>query len=192
MFEEIRYDFDLETQAPFNERLNENKYFDEINKIIRNRPSPVASYIPSLPKKEVQDFIKNKPNSIQHFNFPDRKLKKFDELDTEFSNYTQSPDTRLEKLAQNKYRSFYNMYTFPYRTTREQNIQDEMSEKQRGLFSYKYEKPKTPHNDIWVIDDKEERLKVGLTKRRDDIDLLKIDGALLNPNDRQLVFKNYV
>ena len=102
-----------QNESTFEERLEENKHFDEINQYRKKHQYNFSKQIETFPKSEYDKLIKlqrskfsnnNNTNNkdFPYFSFPDRKLKSFVELDNDYNNNTQIPDRRFERLAEKK------------------------------------------------------------------------------------------
>ncbi len=165
--------FDLETQSTFAAQMRENDFFDQINP--RNLHS-LQRY-----SKEEFDMYQQRLNNAAHFSFPDRSIKKFDQLDAEYYENTQQPDKRFEHIAEKKYQKLVNVYKFPYQTVSEQNRRIQQTPQPPTL---RIENVSGPYNDYWVSDN----------DMKDDNNAyrFRIDNAILDPSKKKLYFQKYV
>jgi len=171
-------DSHIEFASTFDERLDENKYFDNINSYKKVHQHNFSSQIHTFPKEEYNKYIQLQQNR-NHFTFPERKLKSFVDLDKEYYIQTQIPEKRFEKLAQNKYNQMYTMFKFPYDSIKQEN-ESYITEKNTRVQFYTSDKPAGPQNESWVTDDSEERAAVGAPKV-DDSYRFQIDSSLIDP-----------
>lgn len=178
-------DSDLGFGSTFKEREDEDKYFSSIRQL------KISDQIRQFPDNELNQMLGLR-QSRNHFNFPDRKQKSFAELDREYFSFTQLPDKKLEKMAQQKYTNLYNMYNLPYQTVKQQNADAIVQEGRRVQF-YTSDKPAGPINENWVTDDSQERQAVGERYDSNDNAHLRIDGSLIDATVKKtkIVFKNY-
>ena len=165
--------FDIETQSTFVAQIRENDFFDKINP--RN--------IHSLQRYSKPEFemYQTKLNNAAHFTFPDRSIKKFNQLDDEYYENTQQPDKRFEHTAQQKYQKLVNIYRFPYETVTEQNRKIASIPKQQ---SFPVENVSGPYNTNWIAD----------SDMKDDNNAyrFRIDNAITDPSKKKMYFQKYV
>ena len=120
---------ELQNETTFEERLEENKHFDEINQYRKKHQYNFSKQIETFPKSEYDKLIQLQKNkfsnnsSLPYFSFPDRKLKSFIELDDVYNNNSQIPDKRFERLTEQKTKNVYSMFNLPYQSILEQNKQ---------------------------------------------------------------------
>ena len=80
-----------QNETTFEERLEENKYFDEINQYRKKHQYNFSRQIETFPKSEYDKLMQlqrnkfsnnnnNSNSNLPYFSFPDRKLKSFVEL----------------------------------------------------------------------------------------------------------------
>jgi hypothetical protein len=183
-------DSHIEFASTFDERLEENKFFDNLNLYKKNHQHNFSSQIHSFPKEEYHKYLELQRNK-NHFAFPERKLKSFVELDREYYIQTQIPEKRFEKLAETKYNKMYTMFQFPYNSSKQQN-EEYITEKNTKIQFYTADKPAGPQNENWVTNDSQERAMVGANKV-DDSYRFQIDSSLIDSNvkNTKIVFKNY-
>jgi hypothetical protein len=177
--------------STFEERQEENEYFDAINAYRKQHQHNFSRQIYNFPKDEYNKYIFLQ-QSRGHFTFPDRKPKSFDQLDREYYSKTQMPDQRFENLAGQKYKNVYTMYNLPYQFIKNQSTDDTIQYNNKNIQYYTADKPAGPINENWVVDDSQERMAVG-EKPRNDAYRLKIDGSLIDEAAKRtgVVFKNY-
>jgi hypothetical protein len=179
--DELEQDFDIETQAPFSEILKQNQYYDEMYNNLKKNKHYFNSQFQSMTMDDFKRYNANK-ESYGYFQFPDRSLKSFVELDEINSKQYNEHTYLLKKLAAKKYRNLYNAYNLPYQHAIEQNEIGNMFEntdRARGGFIINH--PLSPYNNNWVLDDKEEREIVGAIDK-DDSMLYSVGGGLITSN----------
>jgi hypothetical protein len=179
-----------EFASTFDERLDENKYFDSINSYRKHHQHNFSSQIHTFPKQELNKFSELKKNK-NHVIFPNRQVKSFDQLDQEYFLQSQIPERRFENRAETRYKQMYSMFSLPYNTINNQN-EDYVNEKNIKVQFYTSDKPAGPQNENWVVDDSQERIKIGAPKV-DDSYRFQIDSSLIDwtKNKTKIVFKNY-
>lgn len=178
----------MDFSSTFQERQEEDQYFTMVKHHSRVN---ISDQIRSFPDTQLQQLL-NLKQSRNHFVFPDRTQKSFAELDRQYYSFTQLPQSRFEKLAQEKYKNLYNMYNLPYQTVTQQNS-DFMIENGVKVQFYTSDKPMGPMNENWVTDDSQERQAVGDYSNRNDTSHQQIDGSMIDSivKKTKMVFKNY-
>ena len=155
-----------QNETTFEERLEENKYFDEINQYRKKHQYNFSRQIETFPKSEYDKLIKlqknkfsnsnnnnNNNSKLPYFSFPDRKLKSFVELDDVY-NSNIILDKRFEKLTEEKHKNVYSMFNLPYETIKEQNKQFEIETKtNKNKQTFYMNNPSSPYNQNVDIDD---------------------------------------
>jgi len=176
--------------STFDERLDENRYFDSINSYRSKHQHNFSNQIYTFPKDEYNKFVQLQKNK-NHPIFPERKLKTFDQLDQEYFLQSQIPERRFEKRALNTYKQMYSMFSLPYNSAIEQN-NDYINEKNIKIQYYTSDKPAGPQNENWVTDDSQERAIIGAPKVNDSY-RFQIDSSLIDSTIKKtkIVFKNY-
>lgn len=176
--------FDIETQSTFASQLKENEYYDMIQKIKQLN-------ITRGPKVETEKYMKIRLQNNKHFSFPNRQIKNFNELDSEYYDQTQKTNKDFEKIAQKKYENIYNLYRAPYENAILQNKLQEQSSK--NVYSFKAENMPGPYNDYWISDElsQQERLILGSNNRNDSY-RFRINESIIDPQKRKLFFQKYV
>ncbi len=175
--DDLEQDFDIESQAPFSEILKQNKYYDDMYNNLKTNKHYFNSQFQSMSMDDFKRYNANK-ESYGYFQFPDRSLKSFVELD-EINHNTNCEHTYLlKKLAEKKYRAVYSAYNLPYQHAIEQNEIGNMYTTNGGFIS---SDKLSPYNNNWVLDDKEEREIVGAVDK-DDSMLYSITGGLTTTN----------
>ena len=175
--DELEQDFDIESQAPFSEILKQNQYYDEMYSNLKTNKHYFNSQFQSMTLNDFKRYNTNR-ESYGYFQFPDRSLKSFVELD-EINQKTYSEHTYLlKKLAEKKYRGVYSAYNLPLQHAKEQNEIGNMYTSNGGFIS---SDKISPYNNNWVLDDKEEREIVGAVDK-DDSMLYSINGGLTTTN----------
>jgi hypothetical protein len=183
-------DSHIDFGSTFEERLEENKFFDSINEYKKYQQHNFSKQIYDFPKDQYNKYVFLQ-QSRDHFQFPDRKIKSFVELDREYYSKTQLPDARYDRIAESKYKNVYTMYNLPYQFIQNQNESIEMG-KQKRIQYYTSDKPAGPNNENWVTDDSQERQRIGEPPQRDAY-RFKIDSSLIDETAKRfgIVFKNY-
>jgi hypothetical protein len=183
-------DSHIDFGSTFEERLEENKFFDSINEYKKYQQHNFSKQIYDFPKDQYNKYVFLQ-QSRDHFQFPDRKIKSFVELDQEYYSKTQLPDARYDRIAESKYKNVYTMYKLPYQFIQNQNESIEMG-KQKQIQYYTSDKPAGPNNENWVTDDSQERQRIGEPPQRDAY-RFKIDSSLIDETAKRfgIVFKNY-
>jgi hypothetical protein len=153
-----------QNETTFEERLEENKYFDEINQYRKKHQYNFSKQIETFPKSDYDKLIQlqknkfsnnnNTNNNLPYFSFPDRKLKSFIELDDIYNNNTQIPDKRFQKLTQQKIKNIYSMFNLPYQSIQEQNKQFQFqTQTTNNKQTFYLGNPSNPYNQNVDIDD---------------------------------------
>jgi hypothetical protein len=148
-----------QNETTFEERLEENKYFDEINQYRKNHQYNFSKQIQTFPKSDYDKLIQlqknkfsNNNSNLPYFSFPDRKLKSFVELDDIYNN-NQILDKRFEKLKEQKHKNVYSMFNLPYETIKEQNKQFQFETKtNKHKKTFYMKNPSSPYNQNVDID----------------------------------------
>ena len=176
--------------STFEERQEENKFFDSINEYKKYQQHIFSKQIYDFPKDQYNKYVFLQ-QSKDHFTFPDRRPKTFLELDQEYYSKTQIPDARYNTIAENKYKNVYTMYNLPYQFIQNQNDSIKMNQKEKIQY-YTADRPAGPINEIWVTDDSQERQAIGEPPRNDAY-RFKIDSSLIDEAAKRMgvVFKNY-
>jgi hypothetical protein len=181
--------FDMESQSTFYARMKENDYFDQLQK---NKEE--NRFNQSFMKFQINEYDKymNIRQSSGHFQFPDRKIKSFVELDNEYYEHTQIPERRFEQLAQKKYNNFVNVYNFPYEGVKKDNQAIQYLPKSVSTFVTS-ELP-GPNNVNWVSDrlSIDEKQIIGREVQDNSNYRYRIDSSLTNPEKNKLYFQKYV
>lgn len=181
--------FDMETQSTFYSRMKENDYFDQLQK---NKEE--NRFNQSFMKFQIDQFDKynNIRQSKGHFQFPDRKIKSFVELDNEYYENTQIPERRFEQLAKKKYNNFVNVYNFPYESIQKDNQTIQYLPKSVSTFVAR-DLP-GPNNVNWVSDRLSiyEKQILGQDTQDTSTYRYRIDNTLTNPDKNKVYFQNYV
>lgn len=181
--------FDMETQSTFYSRMKENDYFDQLQK---NKEE--NKFNQSFMKFQIDQF--DKYNDIRqskgHFQFPDRKIKTFVELDTEYYEHTQIPEKRFEQLARKKYNNLTNVYNFPYQAAKKNN--QTIQYLPNSISTFTTSGLPGPNNENWVSDRLSIYEKKILGQDTQDINTYRyrIDNTLTNPEKNKPYFQNYV
>jgi hypothetical protein len=176
--------FDIETQSTFASQLKENEYYDMIHKIKQLN-------ITRGPKEETEKYMKNRLQNNKHFTFPDRQIRNFNELDSDYYDQTQKTNREFEHIAKKKYQNIHNLYNFPYENAKSQNEYQQQNNK--NIYSFMAENIPGPYNDYWISDDlsSQERTILG-GKIPNNAYRLKIDSSIIDPQKRKLFFQKYV
>lgn len=181
--------FDMETQSTFYSRMKENDYFDQLKKNQEEN-----RFNQSFMKFQVDEYDKymNIKQSKGHFQFPDRKIKSFVELDNEYYENTQIPERRFEQLAKKKYNNFVNVYNFPYESIQKDNQTIQYLPKSVSTFVAR-DLP-GPNNVNWVSDRLSiyEKEILGQDVQDKSNYRYRIDNTLTNPDKNKVYFQNYV
>ncbi len=182
--EDDGFAFDIETQSTFASQIKENQYFDSIQKIRQLN-------ITRGPKEEMEKYMKNRLQNNKHFTFPNRQIKNFNELDSDYYDQTQQTDKNFEYIAEKKYRNLHHLYNFPYENAKSQNEYEKQNSK--NIYSFKAENIPGPYNDYWISDDlsNQERIILG-NKIQNDSYRFKIDSSIIDAQKRKLYFQKYV
>jgi hypothetical protein len=156
-----------QNETTFEERLEENKYFDEINQYRKKHQYNFSKQIETFPKSDYDKLIQlqknkfsnnnnnNTNNSLPYFSFPDRKLKSFVELDDIYNNNNNSQisDKRFEKLTQQKFKNVYSIFNLPYQSIQEQNKQFQFERQTtNNKQTFYLGNPSNPYNQNVDID----------------------------------------
>lgn len=149
-----------QNETTFIERLEENKYFDEINQYRKKHQYNFSKQIETFPKSDYDKLIQlqrskfSNNSSLPYFSFPDRKLKSFIELDDVYNNNSQIPDKRFERLIEQKTKNVYSMFNLPYQSILEQNKQFQFErETTNNKQTFYLGNPGNPYNQNVDIDD---------------------------------------
>jgi len=149
-----------QNETTFEERLEENKHFDEINQYRKKHQYNFSRQIETFPKSEYDKlmrlqrnkFSNNSNNNLPYFSFPDRKLKSFVELDDVYNNNIIL-DKRFEKLTEQKIKNVYSMFNLPYETVKEQNKQFQFERQTtNNKQTFYINNPSSPYNQNVDID----------------------------------------
>jgi hypothetical protein len=175
--EELEHDFDIDTQAPFSEILKQNKYYDDMYSHLKANKHYFNSQFQSMSLDDFKRYNQNK-ESYGHFQFPDRSLKSFVELDEINRNTNCEHTYLLKKLAEKKYHNVYSTYNMPYQYVKEQNEIGNTFTTNGGFIS---NDKISPYNENWALDDKEEKKIVGAVDK-DDSMLYSVNGGLITTN----------
>lgn len=176
--------FDIETQSTFAAQLKENEYYDTIHKIKQLN-------ITRGPKEEMEKYMKIRLQNNKHFTFPNRQIRNFNELDSDYYDQTQKTNRDFEQIAEKKYQNLHNLYRTPYENAKSQNEYQEKNNK--NINSFMPENLPGPYNDYWISDDlsSQERMILG-GKITNDSYRFKIDSSIIDPQKRKLFFQKYV
>ena len=156
-----------QNETTFEERLEENKHFDEINQYRKKHQYNFSRQIETFPKSDYNKLIQLQKNKFSnsnnnnntnkdfpYFSFPDRKLKSFVELDDDYNTNTQIPDRRFERLADKKYKNVHSMFNLPYESIKEQNKQFQFETRTtNNKQTFYMNNPNSPYNQNVDIDD---------------------------------------